>query len=158
MTIQEPPKHSVSVSAAIVDEYGRFLVIRRADNGRWEPPGGVLELGESIEDGLIREVAEETGFTVEPLAMTGVYKNMTLGVVALVFRCNVLGRATRSLTDEVDKIEWLTGAQLSCMSDAYRVRLLDSVERRGAPYPRPRRRGPDVVPAAHYDQDLDDIC
>ena len=73
---QQPPKHSVSVAAAIIDDQGRFLAIRRADNGRWEPPGGVLELHESIEEGLIREVAEETGLTIEPLALTGVYKNM----------------------------------------------------------------------------------
>ena len=38
------PKHSVSVAAAILDDAGRFLAIRRADNGRWEPPGGILEL------------------------------------------------------------------------------------------------------------------
>ena len=60
------PKHSVSVAAAIIDDDGRFLVIRRADNGRWEPPGGVLELDESIEAGLVREVEEETGLRVEP--------------------------------------------------------------------------------------------
>ena len=62
----QPPKHSVSVAAAILDDAGRFLVIRRADNGRWEPPGGVLELDESITDGLIREVREETGLDVRP--------------------------------------------------------------------------------------------
>ncbi len=38
----------MSVSAAIIDDRGRVLVIRRADNGQWEPPGGILELGESI--------------------------------------------------------------------------------------------------------------
>src|SRR3954451_11920279 len=72
----QPPKHSVSVAAAIRDDAGRFLVISRADNGRWEPPGGVLELDESITDGLIREVHEETGLQVQPVALTGVYKNM----------------------------------------------------------------------------------
>src|SRR4051795_6205316 len=106
MMVSEPPRHSVSVSAAIVDDHGRFLVVRRADNGHWEPPGGVLELGESIEDGLIREVAEETGLTVEPLALTGVYKNMKRGIVALVFRCTIVGHAAR-LPHEVDEIQWL---------------------------------------------------
>ena len=76
-------KHSVSVAAAIIDDEGRFLAIRRADNGAWEPPGGVLELDESIEAGLIREVEQETGLQVEPTALTGVYKNMCRGIVAL---------------------------------------------------------------------------
>ena len=60
------PKHSVSVAAVITDDHGRALLIQRADNGHWEPPGGVLELGETIEDGLRREVREETGLDVEP--------------------------------------------------------------------------------------------
>ena len=60
------PRHSVSVSGVIIDEQGRALLIQRRDNHHWEPPGGVLELDESIEDGLRREVREETGLDIEP--------------------------------------------------------------------------------------------
>src|SRR3954449_13441244 len=88
-------KHSVSVAAAIIDDEGRFLAIRRADNRAWEPPGGVLELDESIEAGLIREVEEESGLHIEPTALTGIYKNIRRGIVALVFRCRVLGETAR---------------------------------------------------------------
>lgn len=84
-------KHSVSGAGVIVDDAGRALLVRRRDNGRWEPPGGVLELDESIYDGLRREVREETGLDVEPERLTGVYKNMTRGIVALVFRCRLTG-------------------------------------------------------------------
>jgi 8-oxo-dGTP diphosphatase len=60
----------------------------------------VLELDESIEAGLQREVREETGLTIEPIALTGVYKNMARGIVALGFRCEVIsGHLT--LNDEV---------------------------------------------------------
>jgi 8-oxo-dGTP diphosphatase len=83
----EATYHSVSVAGVMIDENGRTLVIQRRDNGHWEPPGGVLEREESIIEGLLREVREETGLIVEPLVLTGVYKNMRLGVVALVFRC-----------------------------------------------------------------------
>lgn len=70
------PHHTPSAfSAAILDDQGRFVVIRRADNGHWEPPGGVLELEESTEGGLVQEIAEETGLQVRPVALTGVYKN-----------------------------------------------------------------------------------
>jgi 8-oxo-dGTP pyrophosphatase MutT (NUDIX family) len=81
-------RHSVSVAGVITDDDGRALFIRRRDTLCWEPPGGVLELDESIEAGL-REVREETGLAVEPVALTGVYKNMARGI-ALVFRCNVV--------------------------------------------------------------------
>lgn len=56
--------HSVSVAGVVVDGDGKVLVIRRRDNGRWEPPGGVLEIGETFEDGVRREVHEETGLWV----------------------------------------------------------------------------------------------
>jgi 8-oxo-dGTP diphosphatase len=116
----------VSVAAAILDDQGRFLVIRRADNGRWEPPGGVLELDESIEDGLIREVAEETGLQVQPVGLTGVYKNMRPGIVALVFRCTIVGRAHHP-SHEVSEIAWLTPYELSRVDEVYRVRMLDAI-------------------------------
>lgn len=122
-----PAKHSVSVAAAIVDDNGRFLAIRRADNGRWEPPGGVLELDESIEHGLVREVAEETGLRIEPVALTGVYKNMERGIVALVFRCRIIGHAAHPPA-EVDDIQWLAPDELARMPEAYRVRLLDALD------------------------------
>jgi 8-oxo-dGTP pyrophosphatase MutT (NUDIX family) len=52
MNDQQPP-HSVGVSGVITDDHGRALLIQRRDNHHWEPPGGVLELAEAIEDGLI---------------------------------------------------------------------------------------------------------
>src|SRR5215469_17032025 len=87
------PRHSVSVAGIVVDDHGRALLIRRLDNRRWEPPGGVLELGEAIHDGLRREVREETGLDVEPIALSGVYQNMPRGIIALVFRCKITGGA-----------------------------------------------------------------
>jgi NUDIX domain-containing protein len=50
------PRHSVSVSGVIPHDHGRVLLVRRRDNQHWKPPGGVLELAETIHDGLRREV------------------------------------------------------------------------------------------------------
>ena len=54
-------RHSVSVVGIVVREDGRVLVIRRKDNGTYQAPGGILEHAERIEDGVAREVFEETG-------------------------------------------------------------------------------------------------
>jgi len=126
-------RHSVSVAGVLTDDQGRALLIRRRDTLHWEPPGGVLELEEDIEAGLRREVREETGLTVQPVALTGVYKNMVRGIVALVFRCEVLnGQLT--LNDEVSGFQWATPAEIKEMADeAFAIRVLDALSEQ--PYP-----------------------
>lgn len=122
------PRHSVSVAAAIVDDQGRILAIRRRDNSQWEPPGGVLEVEESIHEGLIREVREETGLEVQPGPLTGVYKNVKRGIVALVFRCSA-PTGTPSPTPEAAEVRWLHPADIrEHMDEAYAVRVLDALD------------------------------
>lgn len=120
--------HSVSVAGAVYDKAtDSFLVIQRRDNGDWQLPGGVLELGETIEQGVVREVHEETGVIVKPLKLTGVYKNMVRGVVALVFLCEVISGDLET-NDEAQKVEWMKSARVpEMMSEAFSVRLLDAL-------------------------------
>jgi len=66
----KPPKNDlVVVAAALVDRDGRLLVQQRPEGlsmaGLWEFPGGKVELGETPEQALIRELAEELGIDVE---------------------------------------------------------------------------------------------
>jgi ADP-ribose pyrophosphatase YjhB (NUDIX family) len=117
----------VSVAAVVVDHDDRLLAIRRRDNGHWEPPGGVLELDETIEAGLVREVLEETGLTVKAERLTGVYKNMERGTVALVFRCSVVS-GEKTSTPEAAEVTWLTTDEVrSRLHEAYAIRMLDGL-------------------------------
>ena len=119
--------HSVSVSAVIVDDQGRALLIQRRDNGHWEPPGGVLEHNEDITTGLRREAFEETGLEVEPVALTGVYKNMSRPIVALVFRCKPTG-GQLTVNDEVTAFRWATSVEVTAAVDeAFAVRITDAL-------------------------------
>src|SRR5947209_17284834 len=128
-----PPRHSVSVSGVITDDHGRVLLVRRRDNQHWEPPGGVLELAETIHDGLCREVREETGLAIEPGPLTGVYKNMPRGIVALVFRCKITGGQLAS-NDEVTAFRWADETDVHQLTnEAYAVRLLDALHDDAAP-------------------------
>jgi 8-oxo-dGTP diphosphatase len=122
------PRHSVSVAAVVTDDQNRVLVIERRDNGAWEIPGGVLELNESISAGVRREVLEETGLAVEPTRLTGVYKNVTLGVVAMVFRAHVVGGAAGP-TEESVAVDWWTADQVAQrMRETFAVRVLDALD------------------------------
>lgn len=122
------PRHSVSVAGIVVAGDGRVLLIQRRDNQHWEPPGGVLELGESIRGGVRREVLEETGVSVDVGPLTGVYKNMPHGIVALVFRCTARGGVPRS-TAEANESRWMTLEEAKdVMTPAYFTRVVDAFD------------------------------
>ncbi len=133
----QSPRHSVSVAGIVVDDHGRALLIRRRDNHRWEPPGGVLELGETIHDGLRREIREETGLDIEPITLTGVYKNMARAIIALVFRCKITGGALAT-SDEAADFRWASEPEVpGLMPEAYAIRVLDALDDTAAAAVRP---------------------
>jgi 8-oxo-dGTP pyrophosphatase MutT (NUDIX family) len=121
------PRHSVSVTCIVFRDDGRVLAIQRDDDMTWVPPGGVLELDESPYDGVAREVLEETGLHVQAERLTGVYKNMKLGVVNLVFRCTLLGGEPHP-TDEARQVAWLTIDEAKTdMPEARLIRVTDAL-------------------------------
>jgi|SRR5436190_1959407 len=68
-----PTRPYLAVSAAIFRD-DRVLIVRRARpraHGLYTLPGGGVELGESLEQAVIREVREETGLAIAPLALVG---------------------------------------------------------------------------------------
>lgn len=125
------PRHSVSVTGIVRRDDGRILAIKRPDDGRWVPPGGVLELGETPQEGVVREVLEETGVTVEPERLTGVYKNMQLGVVSLAILCRPVSGDPR-LTEEASAVMWLLPSEaVELMPEARAVRVTDALREDG---------------------------
>jgi mutator protein MutT len=70
-----PERPVVGVGGVIIDQ-GRALLIRRGGEplrGQWSIPGGTLELGESLEHGVVRELREETGIEVRVLELIEVF-------------------------------------------------------------------------------------
>ncbi|AWZ09672.1 MULTISPECIES: NUDIX domain-containing protein [unclassified Streptomyces] len=104
-----------AASAVVVDEGGRILLQRRADNGMWALPGGKMELGESVGDCAIRETFEETGVTVEIVGIVGTYTNpghvfsYDDGEVRQEFSICLLARPTGGslrVSDESFEVAW----------------------------------------------------
>src|SRR5579884_1594159 len=88
----------VGVYAVIFDEE-RVLLAHRRDIDWWNLPGGGMELGETVEEAIRREVLEETGLDVAVEYLVGVYSKPQKQEVVLTFRCRVIG-GTLSATEE----------------------------------------------------------
>lgn len=135
--MNEIPRHSVSVAAAIINNHGQALAIQRRDNRHWEPPGGIVEHGETLEQALNREVHEETGLTIDIERLTGIYHNLTRNVIAFVYRCHTTGGELRT-TPETHDAEWLTKEEITeYMDEAYAIRILDAFDPTTFPTIRP---------------------
>lgn len=102
-----------SVSAVIFDGEGRVLLQRRTDNGQWGLPGGSVEIGESVEAAILREVREETGLTVEVTRLVGVYSDPSFQVVAypdgrvvhyvnVCFECRLTGGTLQTSSETLE--------------------------------------------------------
>jgi 8-oxo-dGTP diphosphatase len=73
-----PERPLVGVGGVVIDN-GRALLIRRASEplrGEWSIPGGMLELGETLEQGVARELLEETGLQVRVLELIEVFERI----------------------------------------------------------------------------------
>ena len=80
MSRRYPERPVVGVGAVIV-EGGRVVLIRRRFEplaGQWSLPGGTLELGETLEAGVAREMLEETGLVVEVGPVVEVFDRIML--------------------------------------------------------------------------------
>jgi ADP-ribose pyrophosphatase YjhB (NUDIX family) len=105
---------------AIVVQGNRVLLVRRGTEplrGHWSLPGGVLELGEALTDGVIREVREETGIAVEPVEL-----------VELLDRIHREGERVRFHYVIADYLCRVVGGELLAGSDADAVRWVERAE------------------------------
>ncbi len=122
--LREFPKAPVVGVGAVVIDDGKALLVRRGHEplkGRWSLPGGALELGETLEQGVIREVLEESGLHVRPAAIVEVFDRITRDqgsgriryhYVLVDFLCEVTGGTICCASDAVDA-RWVEPEQLT---------------------------------------------
>ena len=115
MSREYPDRPVVGVGGVVI-ENGRALLIRRGSaplEGQWSIPGGMLELGESIVEGVRRELAEETGIEVRVLELIEVFERVIPGesgriryhFVILDYLCEMVSGEARAASDVID-VAW----------------------------------------------------
>ena len=115
-----PESPLVGVGAIIIDA-GRVLLVKRGHApllGEWSIPGGLLEVGETVRQAVVREVQEETGLTVETGDLVGVYDRLLpdgdgralYHYVLIDFLCRRLSGEALAAGD-ADDVRWFTRAE-----------------------------------------------
>jgi ADP-ribose pyrophosphatase YjhB (NUDIX family) len=133
-----PETPLVGVGAVVVDQ-GRVLLVRRGHEplkGQWSLPGGGLEVGESLTAGVVREVSEETGLTVEPLELIELLdrihrdgERVRYHYVIADYLCRVVGGELKAASD-ADAVRWVERAEWNSHSalklDPITVRVIEA--------------------------------
>jgi 8-oxo-dGTP diphosphatase len=117
-----PERPYLAVSAAIV-RAGKILVVRRARapaHGLFSLPGGVVEVGETLAQAVTREVREETGLTIEPVALAGFREAIVRDAQDRVERHFIIlcfaahwCAGEPVLNEELDEARWIDPAELA---------------------------------------------
>jgi len=104
---------TLASGVVLLDARSRVLLVRENDQPRWGLPGGELEPGETPAEAAIREVAEETGLTVELDHLIAVYylRAQRRGL-RFVFAAHVVGGAGPVGSAEIAEVRWFPPDEL----------------------------------------------
>ena len=119
MRREYPEGPLVGVGGVVVKD-GRVLLVERGSEplkGHWSLPGGMLELGEALAAGVVREVKEETGLTAEVIEL-----------VELLDRIHREGERVRYHYVIADYLCRVVEGELKAASDAEAVRWVERAE------------------------------
>jgi ADP-ribose pyrophosphatase YjhB (NUDIX family) len=148
-----PEAPLIGVGAVVVDE-GRVLLVRRGTEplrGQWSLPGGLLELGEPLTNGVVREVREETGLIVEPVELIELLdrihregERVRYHYVIADYLCRLVGGALKAASD-ADAVRWVERAEWNSHSslrlDPVTVRVIEIGWQRAQVLQAERREG-----------------
>ena len=102
------PKHIVAVAGYLTNGKNEVLLTKvhwRADT--WELPGGQVEEGEALDQAVCREIKEETGLTVKPIGITGVYYNTSMHILAVVFKVAYISGEIKIQPEEIQEAKFV---------------------------------------------------
>ena len=135
-----------SATAVIFNGLGEILLERRSDNGFWGLPGGGVDIGESIEQAVVREVLEETGLRVSVARLVGIYSDprrysimsypsgQIVHYVAVAFECQRQSGELRVSEESTDIGYFPVNAMPENVMVSHRLRVDDALAKRVEPF------------------------
>ena len=108
-------RNPVPVALVLATRDDRLLLVHRRNAplaGYWAPSAGYVEIDESLEEGAVREVKEETGFDVVIDGMPRVYSRANVGVMLVTFAARVVGGELAPQAQEVDEVRFFSRDEL----------------------------------------------
>jgi ADP-ribose pyrophosphatase YjhB (NUDIX family) len=107
----------VAIGAAVGNEKGELLLIKRADSGVWLYPTGWCDIGYSAAEVAAKEVHEETGIEAEPVRLIAVLDGLRVGftripLYSLIFYCQAVGGSLRPHPLECSDVGWFSPDRL----------------------------------------------
>jgi 8-oxo-dGTP diphosphatase len=118
------PKFTVSAAAVITNEKGEVLLLDhviRPNKSGWGLPGGFINYGEQPEDGIRREIREETGIELNDLRL---FQIRTLGTrLELIYSAEAVGEP-RVLSREISDLGWFEPAKMNRLQKALVEKVL----------------------------------
>jgi ADP-ribose pyrophosphatase YjhB (NUDIX family) len=132
-------------SALVLDDHGHVLMQRRSDSGNWSLPGGVMDIGETLGQCVVREVKEETGLDIELTGLLGIYTDpnhviaYTDGEIRQEFNITYLGQVTGgtiAVSHESTEVRFVDPTEFDHipMHETVRLRLRHHAEQRSTPH------------------------
>jgi ADP-ribose pyrophosphatase YjhB (NUDIX family) len=141
----QPNSIAVAVSAFVLDDAERLLMIRRTDNDLYSIPGGQLELGETLTQTAVRELHEETGIAIEVTGLIGIYSNPDHVIAysdgevrqefSICFRAQPIGGELQT-SSESKEVHWVEQSLLPELTihPSIRLRIQHGLDNRPEPY------------------------
>jgi len=110
------PTHIVAAAGYVEDKNGNMLLVKLQHRG-WDTPGGQIEVSENLEEGVLREILEESGITATVRCLVGIYSNVGQHLyydgitnvptkVMFDFICDYVD-GTPTTSDEMSEVIWI---------------------------------------------------
>lgn len=118
-----------SVAAVIRDQEKKILLVKSADSNVWGIPAGAIDLGETPEEAVVREVFEETGLQIINEKIIGVFGGKKfrytyangdeVEYLTVVFECRITGGKLKNQDGEISEIKYFNIEEMPSLAISY---------------------------------------